>query len=128
MDRNFAFVLNQCSTNARSPRAGEASSGLQMLGVFAEPLLRLRAEFQDAIAAGLGVTEYAPHGKAADEIRTLWKWVERRRCRGALPRICPRTTSADTATAATSGPMPATGDRPGGHERRPAAGLHYKPF
>ena len=36
MDRNFSFVLNQCSTNIRSPRAGEASSGLQMLGVLAE--------------------------------------------------------------------------------------------
>ncbi len=85
MDRNFAFVLNQCSTNARSPRAGEASSGLQMqmLGVLAEPLLTLRAEFQDAIAAGLGVTEYAPHGKAADEIRTLWKWVDRRAKKGS---------------------------------------------
>ncbi len=78
MDRNFSFVLNQCSTNVRSPRAGEASSGLQMLGVLAEPLLTLRAEFQDASAAGLGVTEYAPHGKAAEEIRTPWKWADRR--------------------------------------------------
>ena len=83
MDRQFAFVLNQCPTNVRSPRAGEASGGLQMLGVLAEPLLTLRAEFQDAIAAGLGVTEYAPHGKAADEIRTLWKWADRRTKKGS---------------------------------------------
>lgn len=83
MDRNFAFVLNQCSTNARSPRAGEASGGLQMLGVLANPSLTLRAEFQDAIAAGLGVTEYAPHGKAAEEIRALWKWTDRRTKKGS---------------------------------------------
>jgi chromosome partitioning protein len=83
MDRNFAFVLNQCPTNARSPRAGEASGGLQMLGVLAEPLLAQRAEFQDAIAAGLGVTEYAPHGKAAEEIRALWKWADRRARKGS---------------------------------------------
>jgi chromosome partitioning protein len=29
----------------------------------------------DAVAAGLGVTEFAPSGKAADEIRALLQWL-----------------------------------------------------
>jgi hypothetical protein len=34
--------------------------------------------YQDAIAAGRGVTEYASSGKAADEIRALWAFVDRK--------------------------------------------------
>jgi chromosome partitioning protein len=32
-------------------------------------------DFQDAIAIGLGVTEYACEGKAAQEIEALWGWI-----------------------------------------------------
>jgi chromosome partitioning protein len=32
-------------------------------------------DFQDAIAAGLGVTEYARTGRAAQEIAALWIWI-----------------------------------------------------
>jgi chromosome partitioning protein len=32
-------------------------------------------DFQDAIAIGLGVTEYAREGKAALEIEALWGWI-----------------------------------------------------
>jgi chromosome partitioning protein len=32
-------------------------------------------DFQDAIAAGLGVTEYAREGRAAQEIEALWRWI-----------------------------------------------------
>ena len=35
------------------------------LGMLAEPKLPARIDFPDAIAAGLGVTEYARDGKAA---------------------------------------------------------------
>jgi chromosome partitioning protein len=35
----------------------------------------LRNEQQDALGAGLAVTEYALDGKSADEIRDLWLWV-----------------------------------------------------
>ena len=30
---------------------------------------------QDALGAGLAVTEYALGGKSAEEIRSLWQWV-----------------------------------------------------
>ena len=45
------------------------------LGVLAEPMLYARMDFQDAIAAGLGVTEYARGGRAAWEIEALWRWI-----------------------------------------------------
>jgi chromosome partitioning protein len=77
LKRNFAFVLNQCPTTARGSRANEAASGLKMLGALADPPITSRADYQDALAAGQGVTEYAPHGKAAEEAKALWVWVSR---------------------------------------------------
>jgi chromosome partitioning protein len=73
--RKAAFVLNQCPPTYRSSRASEASKDLTRLGVLAEPMLSARIDFQDAVAAGLGVTEYARDGKAAQEIEALWKWI-----------------------------------------------------
>lgn len=77
MKSRFAFVLNQCPPG-RNSRASEAAAGLAAFGVLADPLITQRADHQDAIAAGQGVTEYAPEGKAADEVRQLWRWVERK--------------------------------------------------
>lgn len=75
--RSFAFVLNQCSTNPRENRAAEMAAGLSALGLLAEPKICLRADFQDAFSAGQGVTEYAPDGKAAAEVRHMWGWIDR---------------------------------------------------
>ncbi len=77
MRDRFAFALNQCPPG-RSSRATEAASGLSMFGVLAEPPLAQRADHQDAIAAGQGVTEFAADGKAAEEFRALWAWVDRK--------------------------------------------------
>lgn len=74
--KQFAFILNQCPTGSRNSRANEMAAGLISLGVLAEPMICLRADYQDAFAAGEGVTEYAPSGKAAEEIRGLWKWTD----------------------------------------------------
>ena len=38
----------------------------------------MRNAFQDAHGAGLGITEYEPEGKGAEEIRELWRWLERK--------------------------------------------------
>jgi chromosome partitioning protein len=73
--RKAAFVLNQCPPNYRSSRTSEAAKGLMRLGVLAEPMLYARMDFQDAIAAGLGVSEYARGGRAAREIEALWNWI-----------------------------------------------------
>jgi hypothetical protein len=45
------------------------------LGVLAEPMLPACIDFQDAIAAGLGVTEHARDSKAAQQIEALWRWI-----------------------------------------------------
>ena len=74
-NRKAAFVLNQCPSSHRSQRASQAAQQLMRLGALAEPNLAARLDFPDAIAAGLGVTEYARGGKAAQEIEALWRWV-----------------------------------------------------
>ncbi len=77
MRDRFAFVLNQCPSG-RNSRATEAASGLAIFGVLAEPMVMQRADHQDALAAGQGVTEYAGDGKAAEEVRALWAWINRK--------------------------------------------------
>ena len=98
----FAFVLNQ--VQARSTRlygaAGSLSkraTELKMAHVLALPAIVLRNDQQDALGIGLGVTEYAPRGKSADEIRGLWRW------------ICTRLVSQASAEAPaqTYAPLPA---------------------
>lgn len=77
MRDRFAFVLNQCPPG-RNSRATEAANGLAMFGVLAKPTLTQRADHQDALAAGRGVTEFARSGKAAEEMRALWAWTDRK--------------------------------------------------
>jgi chromosome partitioning protein len=76
LEKRFAFVLNQ--TPPRSYRVRDAAEGLAVLGVLPDVHLVLRNDYQDAIGAGKGVTEFNPQGQAADEIRRLWTWVEKR--------------------------------------------------
>jgi chromosome partitioning protein len=73
LDRRFAFVLSQCPP--RSPRVAETYAGLAALGLVAEPPIVSRADHQDAMAAGRGVTEFNTDGLAAAEIRQLWTWI-----------------------------------------------------
>jgi chromosome partitioning protein len=53
-----------------------ALAQLRALGVLAEPGIIHRVDHQDALATGLGVTEYAPASPAAEEIRALWAWID----------------------------------------------------
>ncbi|MGH6925930.1 MAG: AAA family ATPase [Propylenella sp.] len=76
MEKRFAFVLNQ--TPANGCRVREAADGLIALGVLPDVNIVLRNDHQDALGAGQGVTEFNPGGKAADEIRRLWRWVSAR--------------------------------------------------
>ena len=73
LGRPFAFVLNQ--TPARSFRLSEAAMALNAVGALALPYIVQRNDHQDALGAGLAVTEFAPNGKAAEEIRGLWRWI-----------------------------------------------------
>ena len=73
LDKRFAFVLNQ--TPGRSNRVSEAGIALSGAGVLALPCIVQRNDHQDTLGVGLGVTEYDPHGKAAEEIHDLWRWA-----------------------------------------------------
>lgn len=80
--RPFAFILNQAPV--RGERGNQAAHALggegqhPLAGIVALPFIASRNDHQDALAAGLTASEYAPQGKAADEIRRLWQWVETR--------------------------------------------------
>lgn len=78
-NRRFAFVLNQAPT--RGCRLSEAATSLNSLGVLALPFIGQRNDHQDALGAGLGVTEFAPEGKASDEIVELWRWISENMCK-----------------------------------------------
>jgi chromosome partitioning protein len=75
----FAFVLNQTPFRGQRINAAAATLGeeatLDVSGVLALPYIVMRNDHQDALGAGLAVTEYAPAGKSAEEIRDLWRWV-----------------------------------------------------
>ncbi|MHC2000227.1 AAA family ATPase [Methylobacterium sp. WCS2018Hpa-22] len=75
MRSRLALVLNQCPPPP-SARTDAYAAQLRGLGVLAEPGIVQRVDHQDAVAAGLGVTEYAPQGQAAGEIRALWGWID----------------------------------------------------
>jgi chromosome partitioning protein len=78
----FAFILNQ--TPVRGNRIHLAAGVLgdeasrDFVDILAQPFIAMRNDHQDALAAGLAVGEYDPHGKASEEIRELWCWVDAR--------------------------------------------------
>lgn len=80
-------MLNQ--TPIRGQRIGNAATSfgdeaaLDLSDVLAEPFIVMRNDHQDALSAGLAVSEYAPPGKSAEEIRSLWQWVGTRLYGGA---------------------------------------------
>ncbi|QGY02077.1 AAA family ATPase [Methylobacterium mesophilicum SR1.6/6] len=73
--QRFALALNQCPPPP-SPRTSAYAAQLRALGVLAEPGIIHRVDHQDALATGLGVTEYAPGSPAAEEVRALWTWID----------------------------------------------------
>ncbi|MCA1510207.1 AAA family ATPase [Bradyrhizobium sp. NBAIM01] len=81
LHRRFAFVLAQ--TPPRGCRVSEAATSLNSLGVLALPYVGQRNDHQDALGAGLGVTEFAPEGRASAEIRELWRCVLKKLVQGA---------------------------------------------
>ena len=76
LEKPFAFVLTQCPP--RSARVDETRAGLAALGLIAEPPIVSRTDHQDAIAGGMGVTEFNGTGAAAGEIRQLWQWINKK--------------------------------------------------
>ena len=92
-NKPFAFILNQ--TPIRGQRLTTAANALgeeaalDISGVVATPFIVMRNDHQDALSAGLAVSEYAPASKSAEEIRGLWQWVEAKLNAGATIQDAP---------------------------------------
>ena len=121
----FAYVLNQ--TPVRGRRIDNAANALgcedarDMGEMVARPFISMRNDHQDALASGLGVSEYAPTGKSAEEISQLWRWTEARLKGGAFEteahseaasplRREAGATSAAPPTPTPTQPTPGRGD------------------
>ncbi|ANV98921.1 ParA family protein [Bradyrhizobium icense] len=79
----FAYVLNQTPIRAAARLAGAENAlsdeaALDIIDIVASPFIVMRNDHQDALSAGLAVSEYAPNGKSAEEIRGLWQWIAAR--------------------------------------------------
>jgi len=84
---SFGFILNHATVRGRRMESAEAAladeAALELGDILARPYIGMRSDHQDALARGMAVTEYAPAGKAADEIRQLWRWVSDKLARAA---------------------------------------------
>lgn len=79
----FAYVLNQTPIRAAARLASAENAlgdeaALDSADIVARPFIVMRNDHQDALSAGLAVCEHAPGGKSAEEIRSLWQWLETR--------------------------------------------------
>jgi chromosome partitioning protein len=76
LGKRYAYVLTFIP--AKGSREGEARDALEDAGHKVAPGgLGLLNDYADAVGAGQTVQEWSPKGKAAEQARTLWKWVEK---------------------------------------------------
>lgn len=69
-----AFLLTQVPPRASSRLAMWAKT-YEGLGTIVDPPLASLFGYQDALAAGLGVSEYQPGERADREIRSVYRWI-----------------------------------------------------
>ncbi len=72
--KRYAFAVTQAPAGRRIRAVEEAIPILARQGRVAG-VLRFRTAFPTAAAAGMTTTEFEPDGKAAGEIRDLWRYV-----------------------------------------------------
>jgi len=115
-NKPFAFVLNQAPIRGQRLNAASRALGgegsADIADLLAQPFIVMRNDHQDALSAGLAVSEYAPLGKSTEEISDLWRWVEARLNRitapaaepgeGAPAPACPAPVAAGGATRTTA--------------------------
>jgi chromosome partitioning protein len=71
-----AFILNAC--DSRIPEVTEARSVLTRHGLPVAPIdIGQRVAFSRAVTTGQSVTEFDAQGKAAKEIISLWRWLNK---------------------------------------------------
>jgi chromosome partitioning protein len=77
LNKPYAFVLNMVPTQANSTRAAGYRSTLEAAGHPVCPcFIKSRLSVADALAVGLGVSEFEPKGAAAAEFRSLFEWID----------------------------------------------------
>lgn len=70
-----AFVLS--AAPSRAPEIAETREALGEYGLPVSPaVITDRRAFSRAVASGRAVTEFEGEGRAAEEIRALWKWTK----------------------------------------------------
>lgn len=72
--RSTAFVITQVPPRGER-RARDVGSSLAKHGTVCPVRMASRNAYADALALGLGVTEFEPKGKAAAEMRRMWSWI-----------------------------------------------------
>ncbi len=77
LGKRFWFILSQVSSTSQG-RAIDAAKALARLGPISPAMIGTRTDFLDASIAGLGPTELAPKGRAAEEVTALWVWAKAR--------------------------------------------------
>ena len=77
MGKLFALVVNQASTNRQARLTSAVTTRLSSSGVVVPVPIAQRMDHQYAYALGQGVSEYAPDGKAAEEMADLWGWCRK---------------------------------------------------
>jgi chromosome partitioning protein len=88
----YAFALNQCPPAQQTARVQQGAEALEALGGLITPLVLNRVDYQEAMRAGLGVTEWNPSGAAAEEMKAMWVSVRRRLAR--LTKAAPTRKAA----------------------------------
>jgi chromosome partitioning protein len=74
LGKPFAVALNQ--TPPVGFRIVETKDATLTVGKAVPSPIVMRTDHQDALARGLGVSEFNPDGKAALELREMWTWLK----------------------------------------------------
>jgi chromosome partitioning protein len=75
---DFGFLLNLCTPDRNSAQVRDAAEALEEMGGLIAPPIFARTDYPNAARRGRGVTEFNPHGAAAEEMRVLWASIRRR--------------------------------------------------
>jgi chromosome partitioning protein len=89
------IVLNACSPGRGVAEASVTTEARQALAVYGLPVspvaVTQRAAFSHALNDGRAVTELEPDGKAAAELRQLWRWIGEQASAAEVERAGRRT-------------------------------------
>jgi len=71
-DRPGAIVLTRVRPG---PDLEQAKAAVEVMQLPLAPAIGDRVAYKRAVASGQAVVEFEPEGKAAGEIKALWRWI-----------------------------------------------------